>query len=126
MFRLTNIFALLFVFISFLFVADAQTVGAYSKTPLKDYKDLKIKLQNSNIKSAIGANNSNVKVMQITDAYQQVVAGMNYRIVTLITINGKLYQYCFLVFQSLPQPKQTFTVQCASKLTSNNKCPCFK
>lgn len=123
--RLTNIFlALSFVFISILCIANAQTAGGYSKVPKKEYKTLGIKLQNSNIQSAL-ATKKPVKVVNIVSATQQVVAGMNYRIVAQIKINGKTYEYCFKVEQDLP-PNDCFNVVCASKKKPCEPCPCLK
>lgn len=126
MFRLVNCFAFPFVFISFFYIADAQSIpGGYSPAPRSEYEDLKIKLQNSNIKSALGTENSSVEVVKIVSASQQVVAGMNYRIEATIKINRKSYEYCFKVEQSLP-PNPTFNVVCASEKKPCAPCPCLE
>lgn len=128
MFRQANIFAISFVCISSILLASAETIpdgipGGYSKVAPKDLKDLQTKLQNSNFKTAMGAKDSNVKVEKINSAYQQVVAGMNYKIEATLLVDKKSKKCCFLVNKSLPQPKQTFTVKCAQ---CGSTCECFK
>lgn len=124
MFRQANTFALAFVFISVLLIADAQRiVGGYSKVLPDHYNELQMKLQNSNLQSALGGKSSCVRVVEIVSAEQQVVAGMNYRIIAVIDINGKSQKYCFLLFQSLPPV--TVKVNCAAAMNGAT-CECFK
>lgn len=125
MFRQANIFAILFVVISALLIADAQTmVGGYSDVSPNEYKNLQIKLENSNLRSAIGAPNSCVRVVKIVSASQQVVAGLNFKIVAVIDINGNKKKFCFKVYQSLPPV--TVTVQCAAEQLGSTICECLK
>lgn len=125
MFRQANILAFLIVLVSALLMVDAQTmVGGYSDVSPDDYKNLQIKLESSNLQSAIGAANSCVRVVKIVSASQQVVAGMNYKIIAIIDINGTQKKYCFKVFQSLPPV--TVTVQCAAQQYGSTTCECFK
>lgn len=123
MFRQANVFAFLFILISVILIAEAQTiVGGYSDVPPSEYKNVQIKLENSNFRTALGAANSCVKVVRIISVSQQVVAGMNYRIVAIVSINGQSKKFCFLLYQSLPPV--TYTVNCASELCGTT-CKCF-
>lgn len=125
MFCQANILAFSFVFISALLMVDAQTiVGGYSDVSPDEYKNLQIKLENSNLRAAVGAGNSCVRVVKIVSASQQVVAGMNYKIIAIMDINGKPTKYCLKVYQSLPPV--TVTVQCAAKQLGSTICECFK
>lgn len=125
MFRQVNIFVFTLVVASALVVVDAQTIaGGYSDVNPSEYKNLQIKLENSNLRSAVGATNSCVRVVKINSASRQVVAGMNYKIVATIEINGQQKTYCFKVYQSLPPV--TVTVQCAAEQLGSTVCECFK
>lgn len=122
MIRQTNIIAISFVFIAAHAISSSPAIpGGYSETPRSDYGDLKIKLQNSNLRSALWTENNCVKVLKIDSAYQQVVAGTNYIIRATLSINSVSKNCCFKVYQRLP-PNQTFDVQCAQC----GGCECFK
>lgn len=120
MFRRVNIFVIAFVCISSISIVHAGVPGGYSETPEREYDKLKIKLQNSNLGSALGPKSSCVNVVDILSAYQQVVAGMNYKIEAIVEINGKPKECCFKVYQNLP-PNPHFNVNCAQC----GACECF-
>lgn len=122
--RRVVIFALALALISVILIAEAQRiVGGYSEVKPNEYKKIQNKLQSANLQSALGIKSSCVTVAEIISAEQQVVAGMNYKIVADIDINGQSKKYCFLLYQSLPPIK--LTVQCAAKLCGAT-CKCFK
>lgn len=125
MFCRANIFVFTFISTSALLIADAQTiVGGYTAVPPSEYENLQIKLHNANLRSALKSTSSCVDVVQIVSAAQQVVAGMNYRIVAIISLNGQSKKYCFLLYQSLPPV--TLKVQCAAEQIGDAICDCFK
>lgn len=128
MFHLANIFVFLFYCISSILIADAglplppaatirerpltRRAGGYYETPKSAYENLKVELQNSNVASALSTRDSCVRVVKILSAYQQVVAGMNYKIKATIKINNRLKVCCFKVFRGLSRDAQ-FNVNCA-------------
>lgn len=125
MFRKAGIFAFTLVFISTLLIVNAQTlVGGYSELSPNEFKNVQNLLENSNLRTAIGATNSCVKVVQVVSASRQVVAGLIYKIVAIIEINGVQKTYCFKVYQSLPPV--TVTVQCAAVQCGCSICECLK
>lgn len=118
--RISNIFALLFVFASFLFTVNAQLPGGWAPVDSqKDLNDLKKDLQNSNIACVVGGGKCGVEVKQIVSASQQVVAGMNYRIEATVLINGFLHWYCIKAERDLP-PNDKLKVVSASEKSGNS------
>lgn len=95
--------------------AGEPLAGGFAKVPPNELGELQTKLQNSNFQTALGVKGSDVKVLKIDSASQQVVAGMNYKIKATILENGRSKTCCFFVEQSLPQKngKIRFNVTCA-------------
>lgn len=120
MFRQTIILA---VFSSIILISDAGMPGGFSQVPRSELESLLAKLQNSNFQTALGSEGSDIKVLNIDSAYQQVVAGKNYNIHATVSENGKPKSCCFSAFESLSQKdgKTKFDVTCAQ---CDPQCKC--
>lgn len=118
MFRGIKFFAFSFALVSIVTIINAQLPGGYSTTPTSGYGDLEIKLDNSNMATALGGQQA--FIIKILSASQQVVAGMNYKIEAKVCVNGHREKCCFKAFQSL---SGTFTVNCAQ--CKYVTCSCF-
>lgn len=118
MFRGMKFFAFSFALVSIVTIINAQLPGGYSTTPTSGYGDLEIKLDNSNMATALGGQQA--FIIKILSASQQVVAGMNYKIEAKVCVNGHREKCCFKAFQSL---SGTFTVNCAQ--CKYVTCSCF-
>lgn len=116
--RETIVSAFLLGLTSTLIFVDAQILGGYSPMPPTEYGDLVIQLDKSNMASAL--NKREVFIIQITSALQQVVAGLNFKIVAKTCVECSEQMCCFKAFQNL---SGNFSVECAQ--CNYNGCECF-
>lgn len=103
---------------STLILVDSQLLGGYSPMQPNQYANLAIKLDNSNIASIM--NKGEVFIIRITSAFQQVVAGLNFKIVAKTSVDHSEKMCCFKAFQNL---QGDFSVNCAQ--CCYDACECF-
>lgn len=104
MIRQVNIFAV--AFIACILIADAFAGGLYP-VPESQYGELKQQLKNSNMGLVFG--NTNIQVLDILSATEEVVENKNYHILATIVIDGRTEKCCFIVHHFFP-PQQRFFV----------------
>lgn len=86
-------------------------VGAYTKIPVTDPA---VKQCQTLIQKYFDKLKMNVKLVKVTDAYSQVVAGVNYKIIGAVNNNAKTENWQFIIYKDL---KQNMRVTSAQNLT---------
>lgn len=112
------------IFFTFCLFADAfgGLAGGYLDMDKnsENFRDLKSDLEKSNFG---GGSRNGVKVQQVVEAQQQIVAGTNYRILGKIEVNGQSSLCCFKAFRSLDGD---FSVQCVDYSCQYPRSKCFE
>lgn len=121
-----NIYSMIFIF--FLFYLSVESfgklkAGGYSNMDKEsdDFSDLRTELEESNLGGVLTSDQATV--IGLEEAQQQVVAGMNYRILGEIEIDGQSQMCCFQAFRSL---KGDFSVNCADCGCDYPTSECFQ
>lgn len=110
--------SIIFVTIAIFAIVGAQMPGGFQ--PMKHSDPNFSTLQSDAQQASVSGVGEGVKIQEVTEAQQQVVAGTNYHFVATLT-NGK--QCCFKAFRSLDN---RFTVDCADCNCNYPQSECFK
>lgn len=121
-----NISPVIFIFFFFYLSVESfgkMKAGGYSNMDRNSegFNDLKTELEESNLSGVLTSDQATVK--RLEEAQQQVVAGMNYRILGEIVIDGQSQMCCFQAFRSL---KGDFSVSCADCGCNYPTSQCFQ
>lgn len=121
-----NICSVIFIFLFFYLSVESfgkMKAGGYSNMDKdsEDFSDLKTGLEESNLSGVLTSDQATLK--RLEEAQQQVEAGMNYRILGEIEIDGQSQMCCFQAFRSL---KGDFSVKCADCGCDYPTSECFQ
>lgn len=120
-----NTYSTIFIFILFSISGEifGQMKGGYSNMDKEseEFGDLMTELQESDMDDVLN-NATAVMVKSVEEAQQQVVAGMNYRILSEVEVDGQSKKCCFQAFRSLDGD---FSVNCADCACNYPSSECF-